>query len=201
MNKKAMHKLSYGVFVITARQGEKDNGCITNTAVQVSMSPARISLAVNKENYTHDMILATKQFNVSVLSEKAGFDIFRNFGFQSGRDVDKFEDFKDVERAQNGIYYITEGTNAWMSAKVVQTVDIGTHTLFLAEVEDGDVLSEEPSATYAYYQEHIKPKPEKVKVKGWRCKICGYIYEGEELPADFICPICKHGADDFEKME
>ena len=146
------------------------------------------------------MILRTGKFLASVISEDASFDLFRNFGFQSGRDVDKFADFTDVKRTGNGLYAVTKGTNAWISAKVIQSVDLGSHTLFLAEVEDAEVLSDSPSATYAYYQDHIKPKPEKTKTVGWRCRICGYIYEGEELPADFICPICKHGAEDFEKI-
>nr|WP_294466178.1 flavin reductase [uncultured Sellimonas sp.] len=200
MDKKAMYRLSYGLFVVTAKEGEKDNGCITNTVMQVTSAPNRISLAVNKENYTHDMILRTGKFLASVISEDASFDLFRNFGFQSGRDVDKFADFTDVKRTGNGLYAVTKGTNAWISAKVIQSVDLGSHTLFLAEVEDAEVLSDSPSATYAYYQDHIKPKPEKTKTVGWRCRICGYIYEGEELPADFICPICKHGAEDFEKI-
>lgn len=200
MDKKAMYRLSYGLFVVTAKEGEKDNGCITNTVMQVTSAPNRISLAVNKENYTHDMILRTGKFLASVISEDASFDLFRHFGFQSGRDVDKFADFTDVKRTGNGLYAVTKGTNAWISAKVIQSVDLGSHTLFLAEVEDAEVLSDSPSATYAYYQDHIKPKPEKTKTVGWRCRICGYIYEGEELPADFICPICKHGTEDFEKI-
>lgn len=200
MDKKAMYRLSYGLFVVTAKEGEKDNGCITNTVMQVTSSPNRISLAVNKENYTHDMILHTGKFSVSVISEQASFDLFQHFGFQSGKDKDKFEDFQNVQRKENGLYVITEGTNAWLSAKVIQSIDLGSHTLFLAEVEDGEVISESPSATYAYYQNVIKPKTETTKKTGWRCRICGYIYEGEELPADFICPICKHGAEDFEKI-
>lgn len=200
MDKKAMYRLSYGLFVVTAKEGEKDNGCITNTVMQVTSTPNRISLAVNKENYTHDMILNTGKFNASVISEQASFELFRHFGFQSGRDMDKFAEFQNVIRAENGLYCITEGTNAWIAAKVVRSIDLGSHTLFLAEVEDGAVLSDSPSATYTYYQEHIKPKPERTKQTGWRCRICGYIYEGEELPADFICPICKHGAEDFEKI-
>lgn len=201
MNKKAMYQLSYGLFVVTAKEGEKDNGCITNTVGQVTSSPNRISLTVNKENYTHNMILNTKVFNVSVLSEKAGFSLFQHFGFQSGRTVDKFATFTDVKRSGNGLYYVTEGTNAWLSAHVFQTVDLGTHTMFLADITDGDILAGEPSATYAYYQNQIKPKPSKTEgKKGWRCKICGYIYEGEVLPPDFVCPVCKHGAEDFEQI-
>ena len=200
MDMKAMFQLSYGLFVVTAKEGEKDNGCITNTAGQVTTTPNRITLAVNKNNYTHDMILRTGVFNVSILSEKAVFDTFRHFGFQSGRDVDKFADYGSAKRSANGLYYITEGTNAYLSAKVVDTMDLGTHTLFLADVTDGEVLDSAASATYGYHQSKIKPAPAKEEQKGWRCKICGYIYEGDVLPEDFICPVCKHGAADFEKI-
>lgn len=200
MDGTVMFKLSYGLFVVTAKEGEKDNGCITNTAVQVTTTPNRITLAVNKGNYTHDMIVRTGLFNVSILSEKASFDTFKHFGFQSGKDVDKFADYDKAERSANGLYYVTDGTNGWISAKVVDSVDLGTHTLFVADVTDGEVLTSDASATYAYYHANIKPAPGKVEKKGWRCKICGYIYEGEELPADFVCPICKHGASDFEKI-
>ena len=202
MDPKSMFKLTYGLFVVTAKEGTKDNGCITNTAAQVTSDPNRISLAVNKTNYTHDMILHTGEFNVSILSEKAVFDIFKHFGFQSGRDVDKFADYKAAKRAGNGIYYITEGTNAYLSAKVVQTLDLGTHTMFIADVTDGEVLSEDASTTYTYYQTNIKPAPQPAKTEKtvWVCQICGYVYEGEQIPADFICPWCKHGAADFVKQ-
>ena len=204
MNKAAMYKLSYGLFVVTANRDGKDNGCITNTAIQVTSDPNRISLAVNKSYFTHDLIKVTGVFTVSVISEAASFDLFKHFGFQSGRDVDKFADFNDCKRAENGTMIITKGTNGYISTKVVNTVDLGTHTLFIADVTDMDVLADVPSATYTYYQENIKPKPEAVgKTKDgqtvWRCKICGYEYVGEELPDDFICPICKHPASDFEK--
>ena len=204
MNKAAMYKLSYGLFVVTANRDGRDNGCITNTAIQVTSDPNRISLAVNKSNFTHDMIKDTGVFTVSVISEAASFELFKHFGFQSGRDVDKFADFNDCKRAENGTMIVTKGTNGYISAKVVNTVDLGTHTLFIADVTDMDVLADIPSATYTYYQENIKPKPEAVgKTKDgqtvWRCKICGYEYVGEELPDDFICPICKHPASDFEK--
>ena len=205
MDKKAMYKLSYGLFVVCANRDGKDNGCITNTAIQVTSEPNRISLAVNKSNYTHDMIMDTKKFTVSVISQKADFELFKHFGFQSGRDVDKFASFTDCKRADNGTMIITKGTNAYLCGEVVQTVDLGTHTLFIADVTDMDVLSDVPSATYEYYQSDIKPRPEKVgETKDgqtiWRCKICGYEYVGEELPEDFICPICKHPASDFEKV-
>ncbi len=208
MNEKTMFQLTYGLFVLTAREGEKDNGCIINTAGQVTASPNRISIAVNKGNYTHDMILRTGQFTLSILSEDADFSIFQRFGFQSGRDTDKFAGYPEAKRGANGILYVTEGTNGYICGKVEQTLDLGTDTLFIAAVEDMDVLSGTPSATYAYYHAHIKPQPaaapsnaEKTGKTVWRCTICGYIYEGEELPADFICPICKHPASDFEKVE
>ena len=205
MDMKAMYKLSYGLFVLTAKRGEKDNGCITNTAIQVTSEPNRISIAVNKANYTHDMVLETGKFNVSIISEKADFDLFKHFGFQSGRDVDKFADFTDCARAENGIFYITKGTNAVISAEVEQCIDLGSHTLFIAKVTDLMVLDAAASATYEYYQNNIKPKPQAVGTTPtgqtiWRCRICGYEYVGEELPEDFICPLCKHPASDFEKV-
>lgn len=199
MDNSALFKLSYGLFVLTAKQGGKDNGCIINTAMQVTSNPNRIQIAVNKQNYTHDMIAATGEFNVSVLSQEAVFWVFQHYGFQSGRDVDKFANIP-AARTQNGIRYIEGCTNAVISGKVIQTVDCGTHTLFLAEVTDARVLSGEPSMTYQHYFDHVKPKPQPEGKAKWVCKICGYRYEGDPLPADFICPWCKHGAEDFEKQ-
>lgn len=200
-NQAAMFKLTYGLFVLSAKEGEKDNGCIVNTVQQVTDTPNRIAVTVNKSNYTHDMILKTGRFNVSILSEDASFEIFQHFGFQSGRDVDKFADWNNYKRAENQITYITKGTNGYLCGKVIETMDLGTHTFFLAEVEDGDILNDSESVTYSYYHKNIKPQPKETKKTGWRCKICGYVYEGEELPPDFICPLCKHGASDFEKIE
>ncbi|MDO4942753.1 MAG: flavin reductase [Lachnospiraceae bacterium] len=203
MNKAAMYKLSYGLFVLTAREGEKDNGCIINTATQVTSEPNRIAIAVNKSNYTHDMVMNTSKFTVSIISQEAEFDLFKHFGFQSGRDVDKFAGYTDCKRASNGTMIVTSGTNGYISASVVSTVDLGSHTLFIADVTDGDVLSEVSSATYEYYQKNIKPQPKTNANAGktvWRCKVCGYEYVGEELPEDFICPLCKHPASDFEKV-
>ena len=205
MDQKVMYALSYGLFVLSSRRGEKDNGCITNTAIQVTSEPNRIAIAVNKANFTHDMVKETGKFTVSVLSEEAKFELFQRFGFQSGRDVDKLADFQEhIARDGNGVVYVTQGTNAWISCQVVSTMDLGTHTLFVADVLDGGVLSQVPSATYSYYQANIKPKPAapagESSKKRWVCTICGYVYEGEELPADFICPLCKHGAEDFEKL-
>lgn len=204
-NKKAMYALSYGLFVLTTREGEKDNGCIINTGMQVTTTPNRILFAVNKGNYTHDLLLKSNRFTLSVISEEADFSLFQRFGFQSGREVDKFAGFADVVRGENEVLRPTKGINAWLNGWVVSTTDLGTHTLFLADVVDGDVVSAAPSATYAYYQSNIKPKPEAPKEKSekkrWVCKVCGYIYEGDTLPADFICPICKHPAEDFEEMK
>lgn len=203
MDKKAMYKMSYGLFVLTSAYEGKDNGCIINTAVQVTSEPNRISIAVNKSNYTQEMIQKSKIFNISVLSETADFDTFRRFGFQSGRDADKFADFPDCRRSANGLFYVTAGTNAYISASVEQTVDLGSHMLFIASVDDMEVLSDAASATYAFYQSEIKPKPQKTAGAGktaWRCSVCGYTYEGETLPDDFICPLCKHPASDFEKV-
>lgn len=197
----AMRKLSYGLFVVTAKNNEKQNGCITNTAMQVTTSPNAITLAVNKQNYTCGMILESGEFNVSILSEKATFDIFTHFGFQSGRDVDKFKDFSDFKVASNGIYYVTRGVNAVISAKVKQTVDLGTHILFIADVTDEFDVTEDASATYAYYFKNIKPKPQSKPTKTvWRCNICGYEEEVEELPDDFTCPLCNHPKSDFTKI-
>ncbi len=203
MNTNAMFKIGYGLYVLTAKENGFDNGCIINTVSQVTVDPNRITVAVNKANKTHDMILSSGEFNVSILSTSATFDIFKAFGFRSGKDVDKFSDFKEVERSKNGLYYITDSTNAYISAKVVSATDLGTHTLFLADVTDCEVLSDATSVTYDYYHKNIKPKPEVKKTAKvyYRCKICGYIYEGDELPADFICPLCKHPASDFERVE
>ena len=198
-----MYNLTYGLFILTSSFEGKDNGCVINTAGQVTSEPNRISIAVNKSNYTHEIILKSVKFNISILSEDAKFDIFKHFGFASGRDTDKFENFENCKRSSNGIFYITDGTNAYISATVEQTVDLGSHTLFIARVEDMEVLSNTPSATYSFYQSNINPKQNAGTSTGktvWKCTVCGYIYEGEELPSDFICPLCKHPASDFEKI-
>ena len=200
----AMFKLSYGLFVLTAREGDKDNGCIINTAAQLTDSPKRIQIAVNKANHTHEMIQRTGVFNVTVLTESVPFKIFQQFGFCSGRDTDKFADVGYQDRTANGLRYLPENANAVISGKVVESYDWGTHTLFVAEVTEAKVLSDDRSVTYQYYFDHIKPKPapavEGEKKPGWVCKICGYVYEGEELPEDYVCPLCKHGPEDFEKL-
>ncbi len=206
-NKKAMNALSYGLFILSTQHGGKDNGCIINTAMQVTEEPLRILFTVNNGNYTADLLRQSGRFTLSVLSEGAGFDLFRRFGFQSGREADKFAGLDSaVRRGDNGTLQVVQGTNAWISGTVYSTQDLGSHTLFLADVTGGDVLSPEASATYAFYHAHIKPAPAAPAAekpggkKRWVCKVCGYVYEGDELPADFICPWCKHPAGDFELM-
>ncbi|MDD7408195.1 MAG: flavin reductase [Anaerovoracaceae bacterium] len=203
MNKKVTRNFTYGLFVVTARDGDKLNGCIINTAIQAASEPLTVAISVNKANYTHDMIQKTGEFNLSFLSEDSKFSTFEHFGFQSGRDVDKFEKFS-YKLSENGLPYITEGANAFLSAKVTKTVDLGSHTMFIGEITDGEVLNDTASVSYSYYFANIKPKPEKKeeseKQVGWICTICGYIYPHEELPEDFICPICKHPASDFKKL-
>jgi len=198
--KKTLFKLTYGLFVLSSRDGMKDNGCIINTVMQVTDTPLQIAVAVNKDNYTLQMIEKSRIFNISVLSEDVPFSVFQNFGFQSGRSADKFSQFEYKKRAANDVYYLTEYTNAFISAKVVNMIDCGTHMMIIGEVTQALTLSDTPSVTYDYYFKNIKPKPE-AKKKGYVCKICGYVYEGDVLPEDFICPLCKHPASDFEKLE
>ena len=200
MDTKALFNIGYGLYVITANEGNKDNGCISNTVIQVTSDPLQIAVTLNKSNYTTGMIERTKKFNVSILSENSNFDIFKRFGFVSGRDTNKFADYNNVKRSPNGVLYITENTNSFMSAYVQQVIDLGTHVMFIAQLVASEVLSNVPTATYTYYHNNIKPKPQNNVKKGWRCKICGYIHESEDLPADFICPVCKHPASDFEKI-
>lgn len=202
VNNSAVFKLSYGLFVLTARENGKDNGCIINTAALLTDNPKRIQIAVNKANFTHDMIQRTGVFNVSVLNQDAPFKAFQQFGFCSGRDADKFASVGYDCRTENGLRYVPENCNAVLSGKVVESYDWGTHTLFIAELTEAKDLNNVPSMTYQYYFDHVKPKPAPAAEKktGWVCKICGYVYEGEELPADYVCPLCKHGPEDFEKI-
>ena len=200
MNTSALFKIGYGLYVLTANEQGKDNGCIVNTVMQITSEPLQVAVCVNKNNYTCGMIQHTRKFNISVLTEETGFDVFKNFGYQSGQNTDKFTNFIDVKRTNNGVLYITKNTNAYLSAWVQEEIDLDTHIMFIAQLVEAEVLSDKPTVTYDFYQKYIKPKPEKTEKKGWRCKICGYVYEAEDLPADFICPICKHGAVDFEKI-
>jgi flavorubredoxin/flavin reductase (DIM6/NTAB) family NADH-FMN oxidoreductase RutF len=198
----AFFKLSYGLFLLTAKEGDKDNGCIINTVMQITDTPKRISFTVNKHNFTHDMVMKTGIFTVSILSTETPFSLFQCFGFQSGLTVDKFAGIPEKKRGANGLIYDPRYANSFISGKVISTSDYGTHTLFVADVTEAAVLNLTPSLTYQYYFDHIKPKPPvaAAKKKGYICKICGYIHEAEELPPDFICPLCKHGAADFERL-
>ncbi len=205
MDSKVLFNVQYGLFVLSSKSETKDNACIINTVTQVTANPERISIAVNKLNYTHDLILASKKFTVSIISEAANFELFKHFGFQSGKNVDKFANFDKVQRTENGTLAITEGTNSFISGNVINSVDVGTHTIFIADVVDMKKFNDIQSATYNFYQKNIKPAPAPVgKTEDgktiWRCEICGYEYVGEELPKDFICPICKHPASDFKKI-
>lgn len=197
----AMFKLSYGLFVLTALDGQKENGCIINTVMQITDNPKRIVIGINKTNYTHDMIKNSGIFNVSILSTDVPFPVFERFGFCSGRESNKFEGTNEP-RTSNGLRYVPEYSNAVISAKVTNTIDCTTHTLFVADVTEAKNISDSPSVTYQYYFDHIKPKPRvfNENKKGYVCKICGYVYEGDILPEDFICPLCKHGAEDFERI-
>ena len=200
MNPKALYNITYGLYWLSVRSYGQDNACIINTAVQVASDPLTISISVNKANKTHDMIMESGRFNVSALTVDTPFEVFKRFGMQSGRDVNKFIGFEDVERAQNGLYILKNYANAFLSCRLLRTVDLGSHTLFIAALEDAQVLSDRPSCTYGYYQSDIKPKPQQPRKKGWVCTVCGHVYEGEELPDDYICPLCKHGKEDFRPI-
>lgn len=200
---KAVHNISYGLYVLSANT-EKQNACIINTLMQVtSTTPTIISVTVNKDNYTCYQIKKTGVFNVSILDMTSNFDIFKRFGFSSGKDTNKFKGFSDYKIANNGVAYITKMTNAFISAKVISQVDIGTHITFFAEITEEGIISDNKPITYAYYLENLKPKPDSKPASKvvHICRICGYVYEGDPLPKDFICPLCKHGAEDFERVE
>ena len=201
MNTKALYNLTYGVYLMSAKDGGKDNACIINTAVQVANNPTRISVAAIKGNLTHDMIVKSGKLNLSALSVDAPFSLFEHFGMKSGRDVDKFATFSDVARSENGLLYLTKYATAFLSLNVVESYDLGSHTLFIGELVDAETLDKAENCTYGYYQTVIKASATKPVAKtGWRCTVCNHVYEGENLPDDYICPICKHGKEDFEKI-
>ncbi|MBQ6074929.1 MAG: flavin reductase [Lachnospiraceae bacterium] len=200
---KAMFKIGYGLYVVTTNDGKKDNGCIVNTVVQLTSTPNRVAVCINKQNYTHHIVEQTGILNLNVLSVEAPFSVFQEYGFVSGRAVDKFAG-KTLQRSGNGLLYLDKYINAYLSLKVEEHTDMGTHGLFICSVTESKVVSSAETMTYSYYQSNVKPRPPKAgetKKKGWVCTVCGYIYEGEELPADFICPLCKHGAADFERLQ
>lgn len=203
MDNKALYRIGYGLYVLTAREGGKDNGCIVNTVMQVTSDPLRLVVAVNHANYTNGMIARTGKFNVSVLNENVTFDVFKRFGFASGKDTDKFEGFGYARRGENDVLYADAPfVNAVFECGVTDMTEFSTHTLFIAEPTNAFVLNDAPTCTYDYYRKNVKPAPQPV-VKGktvWRCTICGYEYEGDELPEGFVCPLCKHPASDFVKV-
>ena len=197
----ALFRIGYGLYVVTTNDGTKDNGCIVNTVTQLTDTPLRVAVNINKANYSHHIVQKTGILNVNCLSTEAPFSVFENFGFQSGRNTDKFAGYMDdCPRTDNGLIFLPRYINAVMSLKVVQEVDLGTHGMFICEVTEARVMSNVETMTYTYYQKNVKPKPQTEGKKGWVCKVCGYVYEGEELPDDFVCPLCKHGPADFEPI-
>ena len=196
----AMFKIGYGLYVVTSNDGKKDNGLIVNTVTQLTSTPNRIGVTINKDNYSHHVIKQTGKLNVNCLTTEAPFKVFETFGFQSGRNVDKFADCEPL-RAENGLVVLPRYINAFLSLTVEQYIDLGTHGMFVCSVDEARVLSDKETMTYAYYHANVKPKPQTAGKKGYVCKICGYVYEGDPLPEDFICPLCKHGAADFEPIQ
>jgi len=195
----ALFNIGYGLYVVTSNDGKKDNGLIVNTVTQVTDTPNRVAVTVNKLNYSCEVIARTGLLNISTLSQEAPFAVFQRFGFQSGRDADKFAGFEHIQRSSNGLLFLDKYANAYISGKVIDKVDLGTHIMFICDVTQCVNLSKVETMTYTYYQKHVKPKPQTEK-KGFVCKVCGWVYEGEELPPDIICPLCKHGAADFEPI-
>lgn len=196
----ALFNIGYGLYVVTSNDGKKDNGLIVNTVTQVTNTPNRIAVTINKDNYSHHVIKQTGEMNINCLSKDAPFKVFENFGFRSGRNADKFEGCTPL-RSDNGLVFLPRYINSFMSLKVEQYVDLGTHGMFICDVTEARVINDTETMTYTYYQSNVKPKPETDGKKGYVCKVCGYVYEGDELPEDFICPLCKHGAADFEPIE
>ena len=194
----ALYKASYGLYLLSAKNDEQDNACIINTFLQItSNTPSICIISVNKQNFTNEIISATRQFNLSTLTVETPFEVLKHFGYQSGRNVDKFENFTGFTRSVNGLVYLTDDANAFLSFDVLEIMDFGSHTVFKSLLTECETLNNKESMTYDYYQRNVKPKPQAAEKKGYRCNICGYVYEGETLPPDFICPLCKHGAADF----
>ena len=196
----ALFKIGYGLYVVTSNDGNKDNGLIVNTVTQLTDNPNRVAVNINKANYSHHVIKKTGVMNVNCLSVEAPFKVFQTFGFQSGRTADKFANM-DVLRSDNGLVFLPKYINAFMSLKVEQYVDLETHGMFICTVTEARVMNDKETMTYNFYHSNVKPKPQTEGKKGFVCKICGYIYEGDELPEDYICPLCKHGVADFEPIE
>lgn len=195
----ALFHIGYGLYVVTSNDGKRDNGLIVNTVTQVTNTPNRIAVTINKANYSHDVIRQTGIMNINCLSTDAPFSVFETFGFQSGRDADKFADIKPLH-SDNGLAFLPRYINAFMSLKVEQYVDLDTHGMFICGITEARVISDLETMSYTYYQNNVKPRPEAEGKKGFVCKVCGFIYEGDTLPDDYICPLCKHGAVDFEPI-
>ena len=195
----ALFNIGYGLYVVTSNDGKKDNGLIVNTVTQLTSTPNRVAVTINKANYSHHVIKQTGIMNVNCLSVDAPFSVFENFGFQSGRNVDKFAGCTPL-RSDNGLIFLPRYINSFMSLKVEDYIDMGTHGMFICSITEARVISSTETMTYTYYQNNVKPKPETEGKKGFVCRICGYVYEGEELPEDYICPLCKHGAADFDPI-
>lgn len=203
MDNKALFKIGYGLYVLTTCYDNTDNGCIINSVMQLTSSPLQIAITVNKGNYTHDLIMGSCTFNLSILTTEAPMSLFQHFGLQSGRSTKKFDNYQHAQRADNNIYFLSDFTNAYLSGHVVKDIDLGTHTMFIAELTNAQILSDKPSVTYDYYQQNIKSRTTTAKENNkrkWTCRVCGYVYEGDELSDDFICPICKHGKENFSEI-
>ncbi len=200
LDSRALHRIGYGLYLLTSRLGERDNACIVNAVIQVTSTPCRIAVAVNQSNFSHAMIRESGALNLHCLSVKAPFSLFRDYGFASGKDKNKFPNGVK-ERSKNGLPLLTDCVSAYFSLRVEASYDLGTHTLFIGEVEEAGVVSSDEPMSYAYYHANVKPKPTAKKETGYVCRICGYVHYGDTIPDDFICPICKHGASDFEKAE
>lgn len=198
LNLNALFQIGYGLYVVTSNDGKKDNGLIVNTVMQLTSNPVQVAVTINKNNYSHDVILQSKKMNVNCLTVEAPFRVFEAFGFVSGRNTDKFAGCSPSHSA-NGLVVLPHYINAYLSLKVESYVDLGTHGMFICSVTEADKISDIETMTYAFYHKNVKPKPQEKK-KGYVCKICGYVHEEDELPDDFICPICKHGASDFERV-
>jgi len=198
----ALFKASYGLYLLSAKNNEQDNACIINTFLQVtSNEPYLCVISVEKENFTTEMISQTRKFNLSMLTVDTPFEMLKRFGYQSGRDINKFKDITHFTRSENGLLYLTEYANAFLSFDVLDMIDFGSHTVFNAMLTESVILNDKESMTYDYYHRNVKPKPQVSEKHGYRCIICGYVYDGETLPADYICPICKHGVSAFVKID
>ena len=202
MNAKALGQIGYGLYVISTASGGRDNACIGNAVMQLTVAPARVAISLTKDSLTASLMRESLVFGISLLSRDTPFDLFRHFGFTSGREKEKFDGTYPVARGQNGTLYLTEYTVSYLGGRVLEHYEVGTHTLFICEVTEGEILTNGTPVSYAYYQAHIKPKPQEQPAEkvGWRCTVCGYVYEGEELPEGYVCPLCKHGPEAFEKI-